>query len=301
MIEVDLSGETRCLLKEQEEAMVRVLCETPLTFEVPGRTIHSPMVSVKVRDIETKLILDTGATDHVFTMELAAEAHLEAIPAEPGTDHAGAPVPSWSLGEVPVEFGGLTLPLYSVIAIDGPPPFTGWGIGGFLSPQRLHRSAWVVIDLVGNRITLIECTDPSLKGWLSDRFPDLQTIVLRREEGEAVRILTSIEPYRDVVAMLNTGSPQTEFAKSALPGLQGIRDDDSGLGLSGNKVTGGQIKNQMLRVADARFEIPTLLLRDEMPPEHPDGQIGMDLLHGTVIAISPDETRPVYWLVQAIP
>jgi len=279
----------------------RVLCESALTFEVSGQMIHCPMVSVKVRDIETKLILDTGATDHVFTMELAAEAHLEAIPTDPGTDHAGAPVPSWSLGEVPIEFGSLTLPLHSVVAIDGPPPFTGWGIGGFLSPQRLHRSAWVVIDLVGHRIALIECSDPSLERWLTDRFPDLQPIVLGRQKGEAVRILTSIEPYRDVVAMLNTGSPQTEFANSALPGLQGIRDGDSGLGLSGTKVTGGQIKNQMLQVADARFEIPTLLLRDEMPPEHPDGQIGMDLLHGTVLAISPDETRPVYWLVQAIP
>lgn len=286
----DLSGEN-----------ARVLWESPLTFEVPGRTIHSPMVSVKVGDIETKLILDTGATDHVFTMELATEAHLEASPAEPGTDHAGASVPSWSLGEVPLELGGLTLPLHSVVAIDGPPPFTAWGIGGFLSPQRLHRSASVVIDLVDHRIALIECSAPSLERWLTDRFPDLQPIVLRREEGEAVRILTSIEPYRDVVAMLNTGTPQTEYASSALPGLQGIRDDDSGLGLSGTKVTGGQVENQMLQVGDTRFEIPTLLLRDEMPAEHPDGQIGMDLLHGTVLAISPDEDRPVYWLVKATP
>lgn len=277
------------------------LTTAPLSFEVSGGTIHSPMVSVKVRDVETKLILDTGATDHVFTMELAGEAHLPTIPDEPGTDHTGASVSSWSLGEVPVELGGVTLPLKSVVAIDGPAPFKEWGIGGFLSPQRLHPTAWVVIDLVGSRITLIESSDPSLEGWLSDRFPDLRTIALRREEGEAVRILTSIEPYRDIVAMLNTGSPQTEFAGSALPGLQGIRNDDSGFGLSGTKVTGGQIGGQMLRVGDARFEIPSLFLRDEMPPEHPDGQIGMDLLHGTVLAISPDEARPVYWLVRAIP
>jgi hypothetical protein len=34
------------------------------------------MVHVKVKYVPTKLVLDSGSTDHVFTRELATRAHL---------------------------------------------------------------------------------------------------------------------------------------------------------------------------------------------------------------------------------
>jgi len=116
----------------------RVLLEVPITFDVGAQMIHSPMIEVEVGGTMTRLIVDTGSTDHVLTMELAERAGKEASPGEAGTDSVGASVPSWALGEVPVRIGNLDLRLRDVVAIAGPDPFQGWGIGGFLSPQHVH-------------------------------------------------------------------------------------------------------------------------------------------------------------------
>ena len=51
----------------------------------------------------------------------------------------GAEVPSWSLGELAVDIAGQSFPLHDAVAIAGRPPFAGWGVGGFLSPQHLTR------------------------------------------------------------------------------------------------------------------------------------------------------------------
>src|SRR5687768_7147579 len=82
----------------RSRAVTEIIFRTPITFDVGDRLVHSPMVHVAVKGVTTKLILDTGSTDHVFTMDLAGRAGLDAEPCEPGTDHAGAPVPSWTLG-----------------------------------------------------------------------------------------------------------------------------------------------------------------------------------------------------------
>lgn len=275
----------------------RVLFEAPIIYAVPDRTVHSPMVTVKAREIETKLILDTGSTAHVFTLDLAARARLESRPTDPGTDHTGATVSSWLLGDVAIDLSGFTIELRSVQAIEGPPQFIGWGIGGFLSPQALHPSASVVIDLVRNRLALIECDEFALAAWLKERFPTLHLLSIKRVPGEGVRILVSIEPYGSVVAMLNTGTPDTEVARSALPGIRGTEVSETGFGVSGAEVTGAQVTNRVLRVDEVNFPVPVLFLRDEMPPEHPDAQIGMDVLRGTVLAISPYVDRLVHWVV----
>jgi len=75
------------------------------------------MVRATVGGVATKVILDTGSSDQVFTREVA------------------------------VDIAGQSFPLHDAVAIPGPPPFAGWGVGGFLSPQHLHPTAWVVLTL----------------------------------------------------------------------------------------------------------------------------------------------------------
>lgn len=277
----------------------RVLLEVPITFDVGVQVTHAPMVEVEVGGVTTKLIVDTGSTDHVLTMELAERAGLEASPGEPGTDSVGASVPSWTLGEVPVRIGELDIRLRDVVAIAGPEPFEGWGIGGFLSPQHVHPNAWVAIDLVTATLSFLGGEGADVAGWVAERFPNFHAVSLERQTGDTtVLVRAAIEPFDPVVTMLDTGGKRTEFAEGAVPTLRGGEATASGRGVGGGAAIGFEMPDQVLRVADARLPVPSLLVRKEIGVA--EGLVGMDVLRGTVLVVSADLGRPVTWLV-AVP
>ena len=272
-----------------------VVLAEPITFEVGDTVVHSPMVHASVGGVRTKLILDSGASDHVLTLDLARRAGLESGADEPGFDHIGASVPSVMLGAVSVEFSAATLALTGVPAFEGPSAFEKWGIGGFLSPQSLHPGAWVVIDLAGNELVLVRGGTPEITGWLTSCWTNFELLMLERVPAETLVVPGAIEPFATVPTMLNTGSSGTEFASSAVPGLRGPRSEGSGFGVSGASVDGEEAKDQVLRIGDRSFSLSVLLIRDPMPP--PPGQVGMDVLAGTILAIGPDAAQPVLWLI----
>jgi len=253
------------------------------------------MVVARIGGKLTKLILDTGSTDHVFTTELTNDVGLVTRPAPDGTDHAGAPVPSWTLGNVSVEIDGTELRLRDAQAIKGPAAFAASGIGGFLSPQNLHPSASVVIDMIANRLVLVDGKDVS--AWLRTRYPTLHPLLLKRARAATVLVEAAIEPFGSVATMLNTGGRETEFARAAVPTLRGAPPESVGLGVSGTKVMGEVVNNQALRVGDVRLAVPALLVRDGMKP--PLGLVGMDVLRGTVLVVGANPREPVRWLVPA--
>ena len=274
-----------------------ILVALPITFQVGDRVVHSPMVHAQVGGVQTKLILDSGASDHVFTMDLVRRASLELGEAEEGFDHVGASIPSVMLGNVSISLGETSLALEGVCAFDGPAEFAEGGIGGFLSPQSLHPAAWTVMDFAANELLLVHADPSEVAGWLTDRRPDLDLLSLERlvDDTETLVVPGAIEPFATVSTMLNTGSSGTEFAASAAPGLSGVRSEGTGFGVSGASVDGEELSGQVLRVGGRRFPVDALLIRDPMPP--PPGQIGMDLLAGSVLAIGADAAHPVLWLV----
>lgn len=274
---------------------MEVLLEVPITFEFGERIVHSPMVHATVSGVRTKFILDSGASDHVFTMDLARRAGLKTGEAEPGFDHVGAPVPSLMLGDVSVDFEGTTLVLAAVPAFEGPPAFAAEGVGGFLSPQSLHPIAWVVMDFARNQLVLVAGGAPEVVRWMEERWPAFEVMSLERVAAETLVVLGAIEPFAGVPTMLNTGSSGTEFAAAAVPGLRGTPSEGSGYGISGSSVDGEEARDQVLRLGGRAFAVPVVLIRDPMPP--PPGQVGMDVLAGTVLAVGALPTQPVLWLV----
>jgi len=275
--------------------MVKVLAQTSISFDVPGRTLHAPLVEARIAGTATRMILDSGSTSHALTLELAKRCGVPVQPGEPGQDHAGAPVPSWQVGEVAIEIERMRLRLSDVVAIGAPGPFEGWGIGGFLSPQSLHPTAFAVVDLGGNQLQLVDAGVAAMDEWLRAQFPNLQLLRLGREPGEVVEVLAAISPFEPVVTMLNTGGRTTEFEAASVPGLHGSRPDEPGRGVSGSDVDGEAVPGQTLVVAGARFAVPNLLVRAAMP--YPPGMVGMDILLGTVLVVSAVPERPIYWLV----
>jgi hypothetical protein len=273
---------------------IRAVLQAALRFEVPGRTVHAPQVEARIRGVTTRLIVDSGASDHLLTVELAKRCQIDMQPGEPGTDSTGAAVPSWRVGTLDMDVGQTRVRLSDVVAFDGPSQFTEDGIGGFLSPQNLDPSAFAVIDLSGSQLLLMDCDVVAMEKWLGSRYPGFRLLSLTRELGETVEVSASIEPYEPVVAMLDTGGKATEFAASSVPGLRGVPSDRGGRGVSGAGVEGQDVADQTLVVGGARFALPVLRVRETMPIP---GQIGMDVLRGTVLVVSAVRERPIYWLV----
>jgi len=268
----------------------------PITFDVGDRQTHAPMVEVTVAGTATKLILDTGSTDHILTIELAAQVGLEAEPGEPGTDSTGASVPSWSLGEVEVEIAGQAFALRDVVAITAPAPFPGWGVGGFISPQHLQPGAWAVLDLTADRFFIVDGEEADVAGWLNERTPDLQLLRLERAPGDAtILVRAAIEPFDEVVTMLDSGGKRTQFTQAAVAGVSDGPQASSGRGVGGTESFGAEVRGQTLIVGEARLPLEALIVSPEMDGR--DGLVGMDVLRGTVLTVSGDPHRPVIWQV----
>lgn len=272
----------------------QVLFEAPITFAAVGNEqTHAPMVHAAIHGIPTKLILDTGCTDHILTAEVAEQAGLEAQPGEAGTDSTGASVPSWTLGEVGIQIGDEPFDLRDVVAISAPPPFIGWGIGGFLSPQHLHPTAWAVLDLVDDGFFLVEADEADMTAWLTARSPALRLQTLERQPGDStILVRGAIDPFDAVVTMLDSGARRTSFTAAAVPGASGPRQT-AGRGVGGEANIGSEVADQTLVIGEARLPLGKLIVQDEMDGR--DGLVGMDVLRGTVLTVSGDPNRSVLW------
>lgn len=272
---------------------LRTLLDVPITFDTGEGPTHAPMVYVAIHGTPTKLILDTGSTDHILTIELASRLGLPTEPGEAGTDSTGASVPSWALGEVPVQIADQSFDMHGVVAITAPAPFSGWGIGGFLSPQHLHPSAWAVLDLADDRFVLLDGDETDVTAWLTARHSSFRLLHLEREAGDGtILVRAAIEPFAAVATMLDSGGKRTTFSASAVPGAGSRTRTSSGRGVGGTEAFGAEVRDQTLLVGDARLPLATLLLGDEIDGS---GLVGMDVLRGTVLTVSGDPHRPVIW------
>jgi hypothetical protein len=275
---------------------VRTLLDVPVTFDVGDEQTHVPMVRANLGDIATKLILDTGSSDHVLTIELAEQARLTTEPAEPGTDSTGADVPSWSVGDLGVDIADASFALRDVVAVAGPAPFAGWGVGGFLSPQHLHPTGWTVLDLASDRLILLDGDEAEVAAWLARRSPSLRLLRLERVAGDpTIEVHASLEPFDAVITLLDSGGKSTEFVASAVPGVTGGSRGSSGRGVGGGEVFGSVVEGRSIVVGGTRLRVPKVVIRDSMVGH--DGLVGMDVLRGTVLVVSADQERPVFWMV----
>jgi aspartyl protease len=275
----------------------RTLLDVPITFDVgSGRQTHAPMVQASIHGRATRLIVDTGSTDHILTIELARELGLDATPGEEGTDSTGASVASWMLGTLPAEIGGEGFELRDVVAITAPAPFPGFGIGGILSPQHLRAGAWAVLDLVTDRFILLDGVEADVTAWLTTRSPALRLLRLERQPGDATALVrASVEPNEPVVTMLDSGGKRTQFTAAAVPDAAEGPRIVTGHGVGGGASYGVELAARTLLVGGARLPVRSLIVGPAMDGR--DGLVGMDTLRGTVLTVSGDASRPVLWQV----
>ena len=266
-----------------------------ITFTTADGTTHAPLVEAVVNGVRTRLVLDTGATDHLLTLAVCDAANVATEPGEPGTDSTGSSVPSWQAREVTVSIGAMKLAFPEVIAIETPPPFERAGLGGTLSPQRLRADSYVALDLTeGGAAALLGADD--LDAWLADSYPGRRSLQLPAIEGDGtVLVEAAIDTFPPVVTMLDTGAKATYAAAAAVPGLgEGRLRRSTGHGVGGTEAFGVDVPDRVLRVGGE--ELPF----DLVIAEHDLGirgcVVGMDLLRGTVLAVGPPGS-PIRWLL----
>lgn len=276
---------------------MNVLARRPITFTVAGGgTSHAPMIIASINGLVGRFVLDTGSEVHLLNEDLADELGLIKEPGEEGTDHSGATMPSWNVGDVKMALGALGVNLAEVVVIPAPAPFPAWGIRGILSPHNLHPTALTVIDMVADELLLLEGSDPEVEASLHERSPALSLLTLPRDPAfTSVVVRAAIEPYSEIPTMLNTGGKATEFSSTAVPGLYGADSRRLGGGVSGADYVGSLAGPQTLLIGDVRVPIPALRVRSVM--HDPQGIIGMDVLRGTVLTSGADPARNVVWQV----
>jgi Aspartyl protease len=262
-----------------------------------GSTTHAPLIEAQINRRTTLLVLDTGSDTHLLTAEFAQEAGLPTEPGEEGTDHAGSSIVSASAGAVPMRVGDLTIGLESVVVIPAPPPFPSKGIGGILSPQFLHSTAWIVLDMADDELVIEQTDESQLLARLTGRHTDVHTLVLDRIEDGTIVVEAAIEPQPGLPTLLNTGGRGTEVARSVLSeGASGELERVGG-GVSGADVMARRLGAAVLAIGDVRIPIPDLAAREAM--DGVQAMVGMDVLRGTVLACTADHAGRVIWQLPA--
>lgn len=284
--------------------MISTVLRAPIHFETQGgQAVHAPLVLATIGACRTRLILDTGSDVHLLTAELAREAGLALETLDTGTDHAGATMASWLVGDVPITLdeatGDSNLVLRGVVAIPAPEAFSRQGIGGALSPQRLHATAYAVIDEVADELVVVDGDPGSVRDWLLGRRPGTEVLSIERRPGADVPVVAAaIEPFEPVAVLINTGGRHTEYEPGVLPGLSTATLERIGTGVSGAPVMGGRAGSQVLRLAKGTLEVAELMLRSGIGD--PPAMIGQDVLRGSVVAVGPDPSTPVLWQVDTL-
>ncbi len=277
---------------------MKVLLDAPITFDVKGGKTHAPMVHAAIGDVPIRLILDTGSTDHMLTAELCDSMGMATESGELGTDSSGGSVPSWRVGEVSIRIGSRTFALRDLVVVSAPEPFRKWDIGGILSPQHLHPAAHVLLDLVADRLVMLDDgpEEDDVTAWLSDRFPRLRSLSLEPVERDGtVLVQAAIEPFEPFVTMLDTGARSTYVDAASVPGLKGGPLRSAGHAIGGGETVGAEVRGQVLRIGDIAMSLDILMGCDTMGPA--GAIIGMDLIRGTVLVVGGPPSRPIRWLV----
>jgi hypothetical protein len=285
--------------------MSSTVLRAPIRFVAEnGDPVHAPVVLATIGAIHTRLVLDTGSDVHLLTRETAEAADLALTGADIGTDHAGTELESWLVGDVQLSLDEAApaearLELHHVVAIPAPAAFIERGIGGILSPQRLHPTAFAIIDEVDDELALLDADAEGIRGSILDRQPGIEVLALERAPGDARPIVeAAIEPHGPVPVLVNTGGRHTEFEPSTVPGLAGGELERIGVGVSGADVLGAEAGRQVLALGGVRVAVPSLKLRTGMAD--PPAMLGQDIIRGTVVAVGPDPATPVLWQVAPI-
>lgn len=268
--------------------------ESPLYFEVADaagqpRRLHTAFLEGSFAGQPARFIVDSGASDHVFTRPTMKFDSAQLVEEKPGTDHSGNQVKTWRLRRSEeLSLSGLgAFSIENALVIDGPPPFEGWQIGAILSPQQLARR-YAVLDFQRGVLRLednepIGCPDGlflvTLKSVVATGDQSRLPIARAEYEGTPIRLL------------INTGGKHFEISPRVYEGDVGaVRA--TGQGVGGASVDGAAGETGLLRLGGRQIQIETPVVREQL--ESVDAQIGMPHLSRSVLWLPRSQRDDIY-------
>jgi len=267
----------------QKSTSEAIVLQVPLEADA---AMANPRVQVKVNEVSTSMVVDTGSSHHVLTTRLASLLRLQSR----GAEDSGPAV-----GPLSLELGGASMTLASAIVL--PLPFDEEGWGGILSPQSLLTSDTKVIDFRNQMLYAVRGTPPTVDDWLSRRYGSMRRTKLVRTgmDFNAILIAGGRCGSRPVVLDVDSGASRSRLPRSQLTGVP-LRPGGKLIDAQGVVSLSEIADGQSICLGDLRFDgIDVVAVSD--PGSGPNathsisGTIGMDILRHLVVIIPSASTR----------
>lgn len=269
----------------------------PFVAPQPAERLRHPLAAARFGGTPTLLVVDTGATETLLTRHFATQLGLELAPAEPGTDHGGNAVPSWTaLEAVAMTIGDFTVELNRVAVIEAAPRFDQRGIGGILCPQQLDPGSLLSLDFARGHMRLFPEPDDAGTGDENGLIAvELEPVQLSGDEASLI-VANVAAGGSSVHVMFNTGTWENEIAPGTAPSPAGV---GSGFGVGGAAVTTATVEAPAPALDGIHLPLAEWLAAPQ--PAGVSMQIGMQTLRSTRLDFSRERALlrwriPARWL-----
>ncbi|WP_370979823.1 retropepsin-like aspartic protease [Agaribacterium sp. ZY112] len=176
--------------------------EKAISFPLEQSSHNFLQMDAELNGQPAKLMLDTGATMNVITLDFARELgiNLSFLPSLAGTDHLGQPMSVKLLPTLDMSMNGNDLTLYKVAIVDNT-DMGGAGVHGVFNPLATF-SGPIEMDLKNNTLTAF----PETKV-----FDELNTEA--NWDGNVLFLASSLTEGSEVLGLVDTGSYITKYEK----------------------------------------------------------------------------------------
>lgn len=249
-----------------------------------GSGVGQPLVAATVEGESVLLLVDTGASETLLSRSLMRRLGASLAASEPGLDHVGTDVPTWTCVEaLSLEVGGYRTRIPNVAVIDIPAELERFGVVGALCPQRLHPQATLRLDLFNAGMELLDGTGT---GIVPDRECEdglvAMTLPRVRVEGELSDLIV-VEAAFDALPptgiFFNTGARESEIANhDSIRLTTGAKRWVKGFG--GTRARGRVVDTSLL-IGNAIVPMRNVVARPQ--PHGFGGQLGMEILMRTCL------------------
>lgn len=267
--------------------------EATIHFEQrDGKPFPYPLVHARVRGVETRLILDTGASHTVLDVWLLEQLGVELVPSgQPGEGHAGEAVTTSRARAPHLTIAGWGEVPGDALAVRLPSLFRALGLGGVVSPQSLATDdTAVILDLPESSLRRVPRDEARRDPAVSLGSADLCHV--GDESDGVVYVVDAVVEGLPARLVVDSGAARTDVLAESVAGqrlrARASRGDPS-YTVSG-RVHGQRVDDVTLTVGQVVTTLDLGLMSGRPSGACPrDGHLGLDVLMGCALVLTPDD------------
>ena len=263
-----------------------------LHFEdIEGRPFPYPLVRGRVRGVDTRLIVDTGASHTVMDVWLLEQLGVELVgSAQPGEGHAGERVATMTARSPHLEIEGWGHVPGDVLAARLPAVFRDLGLGGVVSPQSLASTGEVVVvDLPAASLRMI-ARDEALSLGAPEGLGSVRPCRVGGDPPGVVFIVEGLVQGQPARLVVDSGAEHSNVLAESAAGRRLVAraaPGEASYTVSG-RVQGQRVDGVTLSVGGVTTRLDLGIMPGAPSGACPrDGHLGLDVLRRCVLMVSP--------------